>query len=385
MNSLDRVMAVFRGGAPDRVPWGEFAVDADTIERVIGRPTYVRAKARSQIAIWEGRREEVVASWKRDLVEFHRKFDLLDIVTLPMATWNAGVRGASPKAPERIDGENWRTADGRVLKYSAATQDITEVEDPGEWTRPFRAEDFPLPGEDVWREPAAPDASLFEAADAVVAGLAGERFVAGLCGGEIALPFFGGMQRGMVELFENPELVERMVRHNCARQNRLDRHFVRPGQHAALWGADFAFNSGPFISPEDFRRFMLPSIKERVGALKSLGQLVVKHACGNNEKILPMFREAGYDCYQGMQLSAGMELGKVRGLVGPEMVLWGNLPLEVLQSGTPDDVRKAVRRTVEAGKRVGRFIFGSSHSIAVGTPYDNFMAMADEFVKVRDY
>ena len=40
---------------------------------------------------------------------------------------------------------------------------------------------------------------------------------------------------------------------------------------------------------------------------------------------------------------------------------------------------------MSAGKRIGRFIFGSSHSISVGTPYDNFQAMAEEFMKVRDY
>jgi uroporphyrinogen-III decarboxylase len=49
-----------------------------------------------------------------------------------------------------------------------------------------------------------------------------------------------------------------------------------------------------------------------------------------------------------------------------------------------ESVRQAVRTTVEAGKRAGRFIFGSSHSVAVGTPYDNLRAMADEFLKVRD-
>jgi hypothetical protein len=56
MNSRERVLAVFRGQIPDRVPWGEFAVDFDTVERVIGRETFLRAKARSQIALWEGRR-----------------------------------------------------------------------------------------------------------------------------------------------------------------------------------------------------------------------------------------------------------------------------------------------------------------------------------------
>jgi hypothetical protein len=33
----------------------------------------------------------------------------------------------------------------------------------------------------------------------------------------------------------------------------------------------------------------------------------------------------------------------------------------------------------------GRFILGASHSIAVGTKYDNFMAMLDEYTKLCQY
>jgi len=385
MNSRERVLTVFRGETPDRVPWGEFAVDFDTVEKVIGRETFLRAKARSQIALWQGRREEVVDSWRRDAIDFYRATPQLDMVTFPMATWNAGPAGSQPKAPEKVDESTWRFEDGRVLKYSEATRDITCVEDPREWTREFRAEDFPLPGEDGWEPPEVPDASLFEVIDAVIAEFSGERFIAGICGGEIGNPFFGGMQRGMVEMIERPELVERMVRHNCARQCLADEFRIREGQDGALTGADFAFNSGPFISPRDFRRFVTAYARRRAEALHARGQLFLKHACGNNEKLLDQFREIGYDCYQSLQLSAGMDLEKVRRLVGPEMVLWGNLPLEVLQGGTPDEVRKAVRETVEKGKRVGRFIFGSSHSIAVGTPHENYLAMVDEFEKVRDY
>ena len=35
-------------------------------------------------------------------------------------------------------------------------------------------------------------------------------------------------------------------------------------------------------------------------------------------------------------------------------------------------------------ERVGGFILGPSHSIAKGTPYDNFMAVLDEYVRLRD-
>ena len=33
----------------------------------------------------------------------------------------------------------------------------------------------------------------------------------------------------------------------------------------------------------------------------------------------------------------------------------------------------------------GRFILGASHSIAVGTRYDNYMAMLDEHRKLCEY
>ena len=53
-------------------------------------------------------------------------------------------------------------------------------------------------------------------------------------------------------------------------------------------------------------------------------------------------------------------------------------------SGTQEEVRQDVRAAVEVAKQGGGFILGSTHSIAVGTSYDNFMALLDEFDKLRD-
>ena len=49
----------------------------------------------------------------------------------------------------------------------------------------------------------------------------------------------------------------------------------------------------------------------------------------------------------------------------------------------PENACREVHRCLEAGKRAPGFILGPSHSIAFGTKYDNFMAMLDEFVKLR--
>ena len=58
--------------------------------------------------------------------------------------------------------------------------------------------------------------------------------------------------------------------------------------------------------------------------------------------------------------------------------------MENLIAGSTGDVRKAVRIAMERGAPGGGFILGPSHSVAKNTKYDNFMAMLDEFVKLRD-
>jgi hypothetical protein len=45
------------------------------------------------------------------------------------------------------------------------------------------------------------------------------------------------------------------------------------------------------------------------------------------------------------------------------------------------DVRRNVRQAVDIAKRRKGIILGPSHSIAYGIPYENFMAMLDEFQK----
>lgn len=59
MNSKERARAAIARQPVDYVPLGFYAVDCDTISRVIGRPTLVRNKVESQIAIWEGRRDDL--------------------------------------------------------------------------------------------------------------------------------------------------------------------------------------------------------------------------------------------------------------------------------------------------------------------------------------
>ena len=390
MNSNQRVAKVFAGELPDRVPIGEFAIDFDTIEKIIGRPTYLRAKAKSKVAFWENRHDEVIESYTKDHIELHEKLGF-DIINFPMATWAIPAPTDVPP-PKKLNANTWEDREGRVFKYSEITYDVVCVKDPiAEKTLYTMDHEVLAEVEDVDRmllpdEPAGIDPRSWEILDTVIEYFAGRKFIIGPSGGEIGIVLQGGMEQGMMALITKRDFIESATKYLLEKQNRLDRKMIHPKSDAIIWGADFAFNSGGFISPQMFRDLFFAANKARVDNVKEQhGKYVVKHCCGNVNQFLDLFVELGYDCYQSIQQSAGMDLGNVKERIGDKMVLWGGVPVELIIGGTMDEVRREVRTAMDKAKDNGRFIMGTTHTIAVGSNYDNFMAMVDEYHQCCDY
>jgi hypothetical protein len=381
LTSRERVRIALQCGVPDKVPLGDFAIDYDTVERVLGHPTYHRAKARCQIAYWEGRRDEVVQSLIADTIELYRKLDVYDIINLAAMTLGmVPPKGYHPEAPRRVDDTTWEYSDGRILKYSPDTADLTLIYDPAQWTRSIPPQDFTLEPE---YQP--PDPTCFELINAVTSAFKGERYILGPFPEAPQWPPLGDMERSLVEMIERPELAERALQSTLAQAALQQAHWQNPGVDGVLDGTDWAYKTGTFMSHRLWRRFCLPALAANVLAAHRAGLQFVQHACGNNWGILDGFLEAGIDGYQSIQGTAEMDLGRLKNVTRGRMALWGGVPVELLVDGTPDDVRAAVRLAMAQTKEGGGFIMGASHSIAVGTQYANFMAMLDEFIKLRDY
>jgi len=381
MDSKERSTTALSGGIPDKVPLGDFSIDYDTAERIIGHETFVRAKARCQIAYWQRHRDEVVQSLVEDTIALYQKLDLYDIVNLCAMTLGlVPAGGYQPEAPHQLNDVTWEYDDGRVLRYSDITADITLVHDPEEWTRTIDPAEYPLEHEYV-----EPDPSVFEVVDAVIAALGKDRFILGPfpMASQWSMP--GGMSRSLVEMAEHPELIDRILQSELSRARTEQAHWVNRGVDGVMDGADWAYRSGTFMSPAMWRRFCYPALQANVSAAHQAGLIFVQHACGNNWSILESFVEAGVDCYQSIQETADMDLERVHRAVDGRMALWGGVMVEHLVSGTMQEVRQDVRRALDIAKWSGGFVLGASHSIAVGTNYDNFMAMLDEFVAHRDY
>jgi hypothetical protein len=375
----ERVQATLEGRLPDRVPYGEFAVDFDTVEKIIGHETYLRAKAKSQIAFWEGRHEEVAESWLKDHIELQSRLDL-DIVTFPSATWEIPPKTDEPP-PRRIDGATWEDKHGRLYKLSGITHDITCVRDPVRDARVFTASEF-------LSEPSPPrrDDRSWKVLDGVIRQFRDDKFICGPSGGSIGIVLLGGMERGLLEIGENAAAVRAATAFQVRQQNLADEVMIHPDSDAVLWAEDLGYGKGPLISPSEFRDLFLEANMARVRNVKqNFGKKIMMHCCGNINALMADFVEIGYDAYQSIQPTAGMDICALKKKYGEKITLWGGVAVENLLGGTLEDVRRDVRRAMACAKPGGRFILGSSHSVAVGTKYDHYLAMLDEYRKLCDY
>ena len=379
MNSKERVRAAVAREAVDKVPLGFYVVDYDIIEQVIGHETYVRNKVKSQIALWEGRRDEVVESYKKDTVEFYRKMDICDLICFKEAPLVPPKGYVSEDPPRQVDENTWQDSQGRVYKVSLVSNEFVIVEDPTVWQTDYTVEQFQEEVVDV-----PPDPSIFEAVDYVVAELGQDRYVAGSSGGLGAFLLLGNTERGLLEYALHPEVVKAAIDYQRRRGNTMDKYYVRPEQDGVLLEEDVSGTNGPLISPKMYREFCYPALYSRVQHIKSFGKQVLMHNCGDNRLLMAMFLEAGIECYQSLQTNANMDVTSLQEEWGHAMTFWGGVATEILIDGTPDDVRRNIRETMVKAAPRGGFILGPSHSIAKGVKYDNFMALLDEFDRLRD-
>ena len=178
-----------------------------------------------------------------------------------------------------------------------------------------------------------PDASVFEAIDYVYEHLGSDRYVASPTGGFSPMLLLDGMERGLLMYGLEPQVVAAATRQAAGQQNMLDYLYIRPGAPGVLMEQDFAGTNGPMISPRMFAEQCFPPMKERIASAKRYAPQVIFHSCGNNIPLIPTYCDAGIDCYQSLQTTAGMEVGRLKQKFGDRLCFWGGVPVEDLIAG----------------------------------------------------
>ncbi|HHW47802.1 MAG TPA: methyltransferase [Clostridiaceae bacterium] len=152
------------------------------------------------------------------------------------------------------------------------------------------------------------------------------------------------------------------------------------------FGDDLGMDSGPFMSPEIYRKIFKPRHKMLCEYVKkNSGMKTLLHSCGSIYKLIPDLIEAGYDIINPVQISAkDMEPGKLKKEFGKDITFWGGGcdTRTVLNQGTPQQVKDHVRRNIETFAPGGGFVFNTVHNIMPDVPPENIEAM---FEAVDEY
>lgn len=138
-----------------------------------------------------------------------------------------------------------------------------------------------------------------------------------------------------------------------------------------MW-EDMCYNTGPLISPELFREFMLPAYKKFTTHLKDMG---IKHILvdtdGNCWKLIDLFLEGGVTAIYPFEAAANMDVVEVREQF-PKLPMIGGIDKRAVIHGK-DAIDKELEHKVPSMMKTGGFIPYIDHHVPPDISLDNFI------------
>jgi uroporphyrinogen decarboxylase len=149
---------------------------------------------------------------------------------------------------------------------------------------------------------------------------------------------------------------------------------------------DFASKGGPIFSPAFLRKELFPGVRRMTEAWHSHGLKVLYHSDGNYWQAIPELVNCGVDGFYCLEPAVGMDVVALK-KTWPQLVWAGGIDgVELMERGTPDQVRQAVRRTILETNVLfsGGMFVGTSSEINPLIMPENFKAMIDAVGEVRN-
>lgn len=144
-----------------------------------------------------------------------------------------------------------------------------------------------------------------------------------------------------------------------------------------------------FWSPELYRRFFMPRIKDLVDVTHQAGRLMGYTMSVGCMTLLDTFAEMGYDAHyllDPLPDGAPIDLHKVKAAFENKIAVIGGLNAPItLERGTSEEIRQEVFDAVAALGPGGGLALTPAESIYANTPWESIEALIAAWKQVRDY
>ncbi|MCL5103123.1 MAG: uroporphyrinogen decarboxylase family protein [Armatimonadetes bacterium] len=129
-----------------------------------------------------------------------------------------------------------------------------------------------------------------------------------------------------------------------------------------IWG-DVAYCKAMLFGAPRWRKLFKPHVKALIDLCHEHGLMVIYHGCGNVAEIFDDMVEIQLDAYNPLEAKAGLDVVELKKQYAGRLAFCGNIDMQVLERGNPDEVRKHVLYKLRAAIG-GGWVFQSDHSVS---------------------
>lgn len=145
------------------------------------------------------------------------------------------------------------------------------------------------------------------------------------------------------------------------------------------FGDDLGMATGPFMGIDVYRELFSAHRKRLSDYVhEHTGMKTFLHTCGSMYQYIPDLVNEGIDIINPVQTNCrDMDAERLKREFGEDMVFWGGGmdPREILNKGTPDEVRSEALRRIDIFGPGGGFVFNNIHNILPDVPPENVLAL----------
>ena len=130
--------------------------------------------------------------------------------------------------------------------------------------------------------------------------------------------------------------------------------------------SDYCFNTGPFLSPDQFAEFIAPYLKQLIKNQRELGLYSIKHTDGNIMPILDQLVDCNPHALHSLDPQGGVDIAEIKRRCGDRLCLIGNVNCGLLDTGTDAEAAESARYALHHGMPGGGYIFSTSNCVYTG-------------------
>jgi len=199
-----------------------------------------------------------------------------------------------------------------------------------------------------------------------------------------------GQERFLLSLITDPSTAKRLIEMSFKFNVEVAKAVVDLGIDAVLSGDDYAYKSGPFMSPKTFERYFYPYIKELAFTVRKRGVPFIKHCDGDHRLLMSYWVQcANAVCsFEGPDTPLGNVnyLAEMKEKYGDCVCLMGNInSSHTLLLGTKQDIIEETRRCIEVAAPGGGYALCSDNAVMRSVPIENCLAIPEASRKYGKY